>query len=219
LRRVRARRARLARSHSPRRSVRMKAREAGVDLKFVHGSGPRDASRTRIFDAHIARRRRRQTRRAGRPMKPSRRSRLSACAGRIAENMAKSARRIAHFLYVEEVDVTALEELRAALNARASEERPKLTCCPFSSSGSSRRPQNFRRSTLITTTRTKSSRASAQSTWAWRRKRRAGLMVPVVRHAETLSLHECAREMRRVSEARAPGRSRRATSSLVRRSR
>ena len=39
---------------------------------------------------------------------------------RIAENMAESARRIAHFSYVEEVDVTALEELRAALNARAT---------------------------------------------------------------------------------------------------
>jgi 2-oxoisovalerate dehydrogenase E2 component (dihydrolipoyl transacylase) len=50
---------------------------------------------------------------------------------RIAENMAESARRIAHFSYVEEVDVTALEELRAALNARATEERPKLTLLPF----------------------------------------------------------------------------------------
>ena len=50
---------------------------------------------------------------------------------RIAENMAELARRVAHFSYVEEVDVTALEELRAALNARATEERPKLTLLPF----------------------------------------------------------------------------------------
>ena len=39
---------------------------------------------------------------------------------RIAHNMAESSRRVAHFSYVEEVDVTALEELRAALNAQAT---------------------------------------------------------------------------------------------------
>ena len=50
---------------------------------------------------------------------------------RIAQNMAESARRVAHFSYVEEVDVTALEDLRSALNARATDERPKLTMLPF----------------------------------------------------------------------------------------
>ena len=50
---------------------------------------------------------------------------------RIAQKMAESKRRIPHFSYVEEVDVTALEELRASLNARATEERPKLTLLPF----------------------------------------------------------------------------------------
>ena len=43
---------------------------------------------------------------------------------RIAQNMAESSRRVAHFSYVEEVDATALEELRAALNTRATEDRP-----------------------------------------------------------------------------------------------
>ena len=38
---------------------------------------------------------------------------------RIAENIAESARRVAHFSYVEEVDVTAIEELRASVNARS----------------------------------------------------------------------------------------------------
>ena len=50
---------------------------------------------------------------------------------RIAENMAEASRRIAHFAYVEEIDVTALEELRAALNAHATEAKPKLTMLPF----------------------------------------------------------------------------------------
>ena len=50
---------------------------------------------------------------------------------RIAQNMAESKRRVAHFSYVEEVDVTALEELRAALNAGSTEMKPKLTLLPF----------------------------------------------------------------------------------------
>ena len=49
---------------------------------------------------------------------------------RIAENMAESKRRIPHFAYVEELDVTAVEALRQAMNAERG-ERPKLTMLPF----------------------------------------------------------------------------------------
>src|ERR1700743_1015262 len=49
---------------------------------------------------------------------------------RIAENMAEAKRRIPHFTYVEEIDVTAVEALRAAMNETRG-ERPKLTMLPF----------------------------------------------------------------------------------------
>ncbi|MGK6324939.1 dihydrolipoamide acetyltransferase family protein [Sphingomonas sp. DT-51] len=49
---------------------------------------------------------------------------------RIAENMAAAKRHIPHFTYVEEIEVTALEALRAQLNARRG-ERPKLTLLPL----------------------------------------------------------------------------------------
>jgi 2-oxoisovalerate dehydrogenase E2 component (dihydrolipoyl transacylase) len=49
---------------------------------------------------------------------------------RIAENMAASKRNIPHFTYVDEIDVTALEEMRADLNAHRG-ERPKLTLLPL----------------------------------------------------------------------------------------
>ncbi|MHC9420046.1 dihydrolipoamide acetyltransferase family protein [Sphingomonas citri] len=49
---------------------------------------------------------------------------------RIAENMAAAKRHIPHFTYVEEIEVTALEALRAQLNARRA-ERPKLTLLPL----------------------------------------------------------------------------------------
>ncbi|MEH3103268.1 MAG: dihydrolipoamide acetyltransferase family protein [Sphingomonas phyllosphaerae] len=49
---------------------------------------------------------------------------------RIAENMAAAKRHIPHFTYVDEIDVTALEDMRADLNAHRG-ERPKLTLLPL----------------------------------------------------------------------------------------
>ncbi|HEY5206740.1 MAG TPA: dihydrolipoamide acetyltransferase family protein [Roseiarcus sp.] len=182
-------------------AVRLKAREAGVDLRFVHGSGPAGRITHPDLDAHIAR-----------PPEPSKWSgrapneavetiKVVGMRRRIAQNMAESARRIAHFSYVEEVDVTALEELRAALNARASEERPKLTLLPFLILGIVKAAVEFPQinahyddeNDVITRYGAVHVGVATQTP--------NGLMVPVVRHAETLGLHACAREMRRVSEA------------------
>ena len=124
---------------------------------------------------------------------------------RIAENMAESARRVAHFSYVEEVDVTALEELRASLNARASEERPKLTLLPFLILAIVKAAAEFPQinahydddNDVITRFGAVHVGVATQTP--------NGLMVPVVRHAETLGLYPCAREMRRVSEAARQG--------------
>ena len=49
----------------------------------------------------------------------------------IAARMAESKRNIPHFTYVEEMDVTALEAMRARMNARRSEDKPKLTVLPL----------------------------------------------------------------------------------------
>ena len=182
-------------------AVRLKAREAGVDLKFVRGSGPAGRITHEDLGAYIAR-----------PPEPSRRSgrapnnevetiKVVGMRRRIAENMAASARRVAHFSYVEEVDVTALEELRAALNARATEERPKLTLLPFLILGIVKAVVEFPQinahyddeNNVITRFGAVHLGVATQTP--------NGLMVPVVRHAETLGLHQCAREMRRVSEA------------------
>jgi 2-oxoisovalerate dehydrogenase E2 component (dihydrolipoyl transacylase) len=182
-------------------AVRLKAREAGVDLRFVRGSGPAGRITHPDIDAHIAS--------PPGPSKPSGRApneavetiKVVGMRRRIAENMAESARRIAHFSYVEEVDVTALEELRAALNARATEERPKLTVLPFLILGIVRAAGEFPQinahyddeNGVITRFGAVHVGVATQTP--------NGLMVPVVRHAETFGLHECAREMRRVSEA------------------
>ena len=185
--------------------MRLKAREAGVDLRFVHGSGPAGRITHPDLDAYIVR-----------PPEPSKRSgrapntavetiKVVGMRRRIAENMAESARRVAHFSYVEEVDVTALEELRAALNARATEERPKLTLLPFLILGIVKAVVEFPQinahyddeNNVITRFGAVHVGVATQTP--------NGLMVPVVRHAESLGLHECAREMRRVSEAARQG--------------
>jgi len=182
-------------------ALRLKAREAGVDLRFVHGSGPAGRITHEDLDAYISR-----------PPVPSKRSgrapneavetiKVVGMRRRIAENTAESARRVAHFSYVEEVDVTALEELRASLNDRASEERPKLTLLPFLILGIVKAVVEFPQinahyddeNNVITRFGAVHLGVATQTP--------NGLMVPVVRHAETLGLHECAREMRRVSEA------------------
>ena len=182
-------------------ALRLKAREAGVDLRFVHGSGPAGRITHEDLDAYIAR--------PPEPSKPSGRApnksvetiKVVGMRRRIAENMAESARRVAHFSYVEEVDVTALEELRAALNARATEERPKLTLLPFLILAIVKAVAEFPQinahyddeNDVITRFGAVHVGVATQTP--------NGLIVPVVRHAETLGLHECAREMRRVSEA------------------
>ena len=187
-------------------AVRLKARETGVDLKFVHGSGPAGRITHQDLDAYIARPPSPSPARSGRsPNNAVETIKVVGMRRRIAENMAESARRIAHFSYVEEVDVTALEELRSSLNARATEERPKLTLLPFLMLGIVKAVGDFPQTNahydddndVITRFGAVHLGVATQTP--------NGLMVPVVRHAETLGLYECAREMRRVSEAARQG--------------
>jgi 2-oxoisovalerate dehydrogenase E2 component (dihydrolipoyl transacylase) len=182
-------------------AVRLKAREAGVDMRFVHGSGPAGRVTHEDLDAYIARPPELSKRSGRAPNTAVETIKVVGMRRRIAENMAESARRIAHFSYVEEVDVTALEELRASLNARATEERPKLTLLPFLILGIVKAVVEFPQinahydddNEIITRFGAVHVGVATQTP--------NGLMVPVVRHAEILGLHECAREMRRVSEA------------------
>ena len=186
-------------------ALRLKAREAGVDLRFVHGSGPAGRITHPDLDAYIVRSPEPSKRSGRAPNTAVETIKVVGMRRRIAENMAESARRVAHFSYVEEVDVTALEELRAALNARATEERPKLTLLPFLILAIVKAVVEFPQinahyddeNNVITRFAAVHVGVATQTP--------NGLMVPVVRHAETLGLHECAREMRRVSEVARQG--------------
>jgi 2-oxoisovalerate dehydrogenase E2 component (dihydrolipoyl transacylase) len=182
-------------------ALRLKASEAGIDLRFVRGSGPAGRITHPDLDAYIAR-----------PPEPSKRSgrapnkavetiKVVGMRRRIAENMADSVRRVAHFSYVEETDVTALEDLRASLNARATEERPKLTLLPFLMLAIVKAVAEFPQVNAHYDDDADIIQRFGAVHLGVATQTPNGLMVPVVRHVETLGLYQCAREMRRVSEA------------------
>ena len=113
---------------------RRRARESGIDLSSLNGSGPAGRIRHADIDAFVAG--------GGAIMGAppvaysTKRNGISevkivGLRRKISEQMVKSAFSIPHFSYFEEVDVTELEALRQALNASRGEDQPKLTYLPF----------------------------------------------------------------------------------------
>jgi 2-oxoisovalerate dehydrogenase E2 component (dihydrolipoyl transacylase) len=124
---------------------------------------------------------------------------------RIAQNMAAAKRHIPHFTYVEECDVTDLEELRGQLNA-ARGDRPKLTLLPLLITAICKViPQypmiNARyddEANVVTRYGTVHLGMAAQTD--------SGLMVPVIRDAQSRNLWQLAREIGRLAEAARSGK-------------
>jgi 2-oxoisovalerate dehydrogenase E2 component (dihydrolipoyl transacylase) len=126
----------------------------------------------------------------------------------IAERMAEATRRVAHFSYVEEVDATALEELRAALNAGAA-GRPRLTPLPFVMRAVVRALAAFPQMNAHYDDEAQVIRRHRAVHLGVAAQTPSGLMVPVVRHAEARDLWDCAAEAARLAEAARQGRARR----------
>jgi 2-oxoisovalerate dehydrogenase E2 component (dihydrolipoyl transacylase) len=187
-------------------AIRRRAREAGIDLTTVAGSGPH--GRVVLQDLE-------QRLRA-----PAAGARDQAEGGPeiqeipviglrrlIAEQVLASARNIPHFAYVEEVDVTALESLREQLNATAG-TGTTLTYLPFIVRGLiralARHPQcNARYDAarqVLLQHRAVHVGIAVQTP--------QGLKVPVIRDAQNLALHELDAEIRRLSTAARDGRAR-----------
>ncbi len=187
-------------------AVRLRAREAGIDLRFVPGSGPGGRISHDDLDAFIARPPEPGSGRGGRaPDLSVETIKVVGLRRRIAEAMAESSRRAAHFAYVEEVDVTALEDLRATLNAHATVEKPKLTILPFLMLAMVKACAAFPHMNAHYDDEKDVIQRFGAVHLGVATQTPSGLMVPVVRHAEILSLYACAREMRRVTEAARQG--------------
>ncbi|RWD69602.1 dihydrolipoamide acetyltransferase family protein [Mesorhizobium sp.] len=112
-------------------AVRLRAKEAGIDLRQVPGSGPAGRISHEDIDAFVARGPQ-VARATGLARKDGVEDiKVVGLRRKIAEKMSLAKSRIPHITYVEEIDVTALEELRATLNKEKRADRPKLTLLPF----------------------------------------------------------------------------------------
>jgi len=187
-------------------AVRRRAREAGVDLRQVRGTGPAGRIGHDDLDAFL-----RGAPKAGRSATRAANTevetvKIIGLRRRIAQKMAESKRRVAHFSYVEEVDVTALEALRATLNAENSQDRPRLTLMPFLMKALVKAIVDFPEMNALYNDEAETLERHGGVHIGIATQTPAGLMVPVVRHCESLSLWDCAAEVLRLSEAAREGR-------------
>jgi len=192
--------------------VRKRARELGIDLAEVAGSKKGGRIGHEDLDAH-----------GNAPQAPAAAassSPLTKATGveaikiigmrrKIAESMERSKRRIPHFAYVEEIDVTELEALRVHLNASKQPEQTKLTLLPFLMRAMVKAVPMFPNvngqyddeAGIFHRHQALHIGVAAQTP--------QGLMVPVAKHAEAMDLWGCAAELKRVAEAAKSGKAKR----------
>jgi 2-oxoisovalerate dehydrogenase E2 component (dihydrolipoyl transacylase) len=182
-------------------AVRRRARELQVELEQIHGTGPNGRVTHEDVDAFL--------RNELYPAGPSRRTfgshtteiQMNGLRRRIAEKMVVSNTQIPHFTYIEEIDVTELESLRAHLNDSRIDGQPKLTYLPFIMLAVARALQRFPQlNAHYDVKREVITRYEAIHMGVATQTER-GLCVPVVKHLEAMDLWQCARELRRITEA------------------
>jgi 2-oxoisovalerate dehydrogenase E2 component (dihydrolipoyl transacylase) len=184
-------------------AVRQRAKELGVDLTDVKAAGGH--IRHADLDAFLSY----GTQMGYRPVHATARRadeavKVIGMRRRIADNMAASKRHIPHFTYVEEIDVTAIEAMRADLNANRG-TKPKLTLLPLLIVAICKAiPQypmmnaRFDDDAGIVTQHGAVHLGMATQT-------DAGLMVPVIRDAQDRNIWQLATEITRLAEAARSG--------------
>jgi 2-oxoisovalerate dehydrogenase E2 component (dihydrolipoyl transacylase) len=189
-------------------AVRQRARQLGVELQVLKGSGPSGRVTHGDLDTHLV-----AAGGRGAVALPASESeerieevRIVGIRRKIAERMQEASRRIAHFSYVEEVDVTALEELRRELNAEHADQRPKLTPLPFIMRAVVRAVAAHPEINARFDDEKGIVRRHAAVHLGIAAQTPNGLLVPVVRHAEARDLWDCAAEAGRLAAAAREGK-------------
>jgi 2-oxoisovalerate dehydrogenase E2 component (dihydrolipoyl transacylase) len=189
-------------------AVRRRAWDLGIELQFVPGSGAAGRIMHEDLDAYAARgvssSGGRESRYAERNDEQS--TPLIGLRRKIAQKMADSKRRIPHFSYVEEIDVTELEALRARLNEQWGKERGRLTVLPLLMRAVVLALRQFPQMNarfdddagIVTQFGAVHMGVATQTD--------AGLMVTVMRHAEARDMWSCATEVARLAAAARDGK-------------
>jgi 2-oxoisovalerate dehydrogenase E2 component (dihydrolipoyl transacylase) len=186
-------------------AVRLRAKEAGVDLRQVPGSGPAGRITHEDLDAFIAR-----GPQAARPTGLQRNDtvediRIVGLRRKIAEKMALAKSRIPHITYVEEIDVTALEDLRAALNKGKRADQPKLTVLPFLMRAMVKAIAEQPGLNAIFDDEAGIVHRHGGVHIGIAAQTASGLVVAVVKHAEARDLWDCGAEVNRLAEVAKAG--------------
>jgi len=183
-------------------AIRRRAKEAGVDLGLVAGTGAGGRIQRRDFDNYL------KSRATGTPAAktaaPStavKEIKIIGLRRIIAERMTKSKTEIPHFTYVEEIDITELEALRKHLNNKKSDPAERLTLLPFLGLALVRALREFPQ---CNSTYDKDRNMLLQHDAVHlgvATQTPDGLKVPVVKHAEMRDVDGLAAEIRRVTQA------------------
>jgi 2-oxoisovalerate dehydrogenase E2 component (dihydrolipoyl transacylase) len=193
-------------------ATRRKAREAGIDLRLVHGSGPSGRITPKDFEAAVngAAPAAKGGHGGGSPRLAPRTGvtevKVIGVRRLIAQRMTDAARTIPHFSYVEEVDVTELESLRLHLNSRLEKGAPSLTYLPFLAAAIVRVLEEFPQCNAHYDAERGVILRHHPVHLGIATQTPDGLKVPVVRHAEARTLWDLSDEIRRVSEAARNGK-------------
>jgi 2-oxoisovalerate dehydrogenase E2 component (dihydrolipoyl transacylase) len=186
-------------------AIRRRAKEAGIDLHYVPGTGPGGRVTRKDFDNYLA----------GVPVAmPAPAAPLVASSRPetkevkviglrriIAERMAQATQEIPHFTYVEEIDITELESLRKHLNSKKSDAADRLTLLPFLGLALIKALREFPQ---CNSTYDKGRNVLVQHGpvhLGIATQTNDGLKVPVVQDADTLSVDALSGAIKRVSEA------------------
>jgi 2-oxoisovalerate dehydrogenase E2 component (dihydrolipoyl transacylase) len=179
-------------------AVRLRANDLGIPLHDVRGTGPDGRITHGDLDDFAAH----GDQPAAKP--PAARDavqeiKLIGLRRRIAEKMQEAKRRIPHFAYVEEIDMTELEGLRTHLNANRAPQQPKLNVLPFLMRALVRVLPEFPQINAHFDDEAGIVRRHAAVHIGIATQTEAGLMVPVVKNAQALDIWSSASEVARVA--------------------
>ena len=187
-------------------AVRQRARESGIDLTTVSGSGPAgrithgDLDSWKSAGSPVAAAGPARTAQTGTTEVP-----VIGLRRKISESMTASYTTIPHFSYFEEVDITHLDELRVHLNSTRADGQPKLTYLPFIMQALVKAlGENPVCNALFDDEKGVVTRHDAVHLGIATQTDR-GLYVPVVKHVEAQDIWQSASEMQRVSQAARDG--------------
>ncbi|QEH77741.1 2-oxo acid dehydrogenase subunit E2 [Sphingomonas sp. C8-2] len=188
-------------------ATRRRAHELGIALQYVPGTGPGGRITPEDLDRYVETGGALAAGGAGHlaPRTGGSDVRIVGMRRKIAEKMQEAKRRIPHITYVEECDLTELEALRADLNAHRDEGRPKLTLLPFFVRALARVLPRFPQVNARYDDDAGVLHQSDAIHLGIATQTPAGLLVPVVRHAEALDVWACAEEIARLSKAARDG--------------